>query len=132
MTGSATIKGTWVNRVKLILGTLLVAGVLAGLGCSTTAPPAVVEKAEVKEAPTDTMGVATETPTSATVLPEPPALERFVEYGKLANGTALLTLGLYDDEYVREDGEWCFRSRRFRPLYSGPPDLSAQPIPLGD
>jgi len=53
------------------------------------------------------------------------------EYGKLVDGRALLTIGVYDDEYVREDGAWRFASRRFQLLYAGPPDLSAQPHPFG-
>jgi len=55
---------------------------------------------------------------------------QIVEFGKLKDGMPLLTLGVYDDEYVRERGEWRFASRSFKPVYSGPPDLSGNPIPL--
>jgi len=48
------------------------------------------------------------------------------EHGQLG-GNPLLTLGLYEDDYVREDGAWLFASRRFQPVYSGPPDLSGKP-----
>ena len=50
------------------------------------------------------------------------------EHGKFGNGTALFTIGLYDDVYVRSAEGWRFQSRAFRPLYAGPPDLSAPPI----
>ncbi len=46
------------------------------------------------------------------------------EYNKLANGTAMLMVGLYHDAYTRADGVWRFASRRFDALYAGPPDLS--------
>ena len=52
------------------------------------------------------------------------------EYGKLANGTALLTLGVYHDEYTRTDGAWRFASRRFDVLYGGPADLSGAFMPF--
>lgn len=50
------------------------------------------------------------------------------EHGKFGNGSPLFTIGLYDDVYVRSPEGWCFQSRAFRPLYAGPPDLSAPPI----
>jgi hypothetical protein len=46
------------------------------------------------------------------------------EYNKLASGAAMLTLGVYHDEYTRADGAWRFASRRFDALYGGPADLS--------
>ncbi|HJN92747.1 MAG TPA: nuclear transport factor 2 family protein [Dehalococcoidia bacterium] len=46
------------------------------------------------------------------------------EYGQLADGTAMLTLGLYHDEYVQEDGAWRFGRRAFHALYSGAPTLA--------
>ena len=52
------------------------------------------------------------------------------EYGKLANGTALLTLGVYHDAYTRAAGAWRFASRRFDVLYGGPPDLSGPFLPF--
>ncbi len=52
------------------------------------------------------------------------------EFGKLANGTAMLTLGLYSDEYTRAEGAWRFASRRFDVLYGGPADLSGAFLPF--
>ncbi|MEE2703163.1 MAG: nuclear transport factor 2 family protein [Myxococcota bacterium] len=46
------------------------------------------------------------------------------EYAKSSDGTALLNVGFYRDEYVRIDGVWRFARRRFDALYIGPPDLS--------
>lgn len=51
---------------------------------------------------------------------------QITEYGQLG-GTPLLTVGLYDDTYVREGGAWLFAERSFQPIYSGPPDLSGKP-----
>lgn len=52
------------------------------------------------------------------------------EHNRDAKGGAMLVIGVYRDDYVREDGRWCFARRRFAPLYMGTPDLAAQPIPL--
>ncbi len=50
------------------------------------------------------------------------------EHGKGPDGTALLTLGVYHDRFRRDaDGQWRFTERRFHAIYSGPPDLSAEP-----
>jgi hypothetical protein len=47
--------------------------------------------------------------------------ERF----RRADGSNGILLAHYDDEYVREGGEWRFASRALVPHYSGPTDLSA-------
>lgn len=49
------------------------------------------------------------------------------EYGVTGQGSGLLNLGVYHDDYVREAGQWCFARRRFGALYMGPPDLSGSP-----
>jgi hypothetical protein len=48
------------------------------------------------------------------------------EYAWLADGTPLLTLGRYRDQYVLVDGAWLFRRREFAPIYMGPPNLAGQ------
>jgi ketosteroid isomerase-like protein len=55
---------------------------------------------------------------------------QMTEHGKLTNGTPLLTIGVYSDEYVREKGAWRFASRHFRMVYGGPPDLSGAVNPF--
>ena len=52
------------------------------------------------------------------------------EHNRLAKGGAILAIGVYKDDYVREGGRWCFARRRFAPLYMGPPDFSAEPTAL--
>ena len=48
------------------------------------------------------------------------------EHGRFASGDPLFTLGVYDDQYIREDGRWCFSKRVFHAIYIGPPDMSAK------
>jgi ketosteroid isomerase-like protein len=52
------------------------------------------------------------------------------EHIRGGDGSAMLILGVYHDRYRREDGEWVFETRRFDPLYMGPPDLSAEARPF--
>ena len=40
------------------------------------------------------------------------------EHNRLAKGGAILAIGVYVDDYVREGGRWCFARRRFAPLYN--------------
>ena len=44
---------------------------------------------------------------------------------KGADGTRMLTLGVYHDKLRREADGWRFSERDFHAMYSGPPDLSA-------
>ena len=66
---------------------------------------------------------ASPTASTATARPAPGRSE----HGKMAGVGSVLNLGTYDDVCVRENGVWRFASRRFRPLYIGPPDLSGEP-----
>lgn len=52
------------------------------------------------------------------------------EFGRTAEGSGMLNIGIYRDEYVKVDGAWRFARRRFDPMYIGPPDLSAEPRAL--
>jgi hypothetical protein len=53
------------------------------------------------------------------------------EYLQATDGTPLLSLGLYRDQYLRgDDGAWRFAHRWFAPSYFGKPDLSGVPLPL--
>ena len=36
----------------------------------------------------------------------------------------------YHDRYVKQGAVWRFAERRFSMIYSGPPDLSAKPLPI--
>jgi hypothetical protein len=55
---------------------------------------------------------------------------QITEHGKFPGGNAIFTIGFYQDECVRVDGEWRFKKRSFSPLYFGPPDLSAATHPF--
>ena len=48
----------------------------------------------------------------------------------LQKGAPGLLVGVYHDQYAQVDGQWLFSSRRFDPLYVGPPDLSGSAMPF--
>ncbi|MCG8591309.1 MAG: nuclear transport factor 2 family protein [Proteobacteria bacterium] len=54
------------------------------------------------------------------------------EFGRGPDGRGVFTLGIYHDRLRRDDDGWRFSERRFQVLYSGPPDLSAEPAPRGE
>lgn len=45
-----------------------------------------------------------------------------------ADGVTKVSMGTYDDTYVRIDGSWFFQSRKFTLIYLGAPDYS-DPFP---
>jgi uncharacterized protein (TIGR02246 family) len=48
------------------------------------------------------------------------------------DGRALVNVGRYLDRYQRDaDGAWRFARRELHAIYLGPPDLSAEPRPMG-
>ena len=51
------------------------------------------------------------------------------EHLKMADGSSNMTLGVYDDEYGCEDGNWLFTRRSYQVIYQGPPDLSGNFTP---
>lgn len=54
------------------------------------------------------------------------------ELAKLKDGSSALTLGVYFDRYVEEDGRWRFAWRHWALHYRGPLDLSADLVPCPD
>ena len=52
------------------------------------------------------------------------------EHLKTVEGDTNITLGVYDDEYRREDGAWLFARRSYQIIYQGPPDLSGNYTPF--
>ncbi len=46
------------------------------------------------------------------------------EYARTKTGRPLFYVGHYDDEYVIENGRWCFARRELTWHYQGSPDLS--------
>jgi ketosteroid isomerase-like protein len=46
------------------------------------------------------------------------------EHTKPKEGDPALVLGVYDDRYCKEDGEWRFAERRYNVIYQGPADYS--------
>lgn len=47
------------------------------------------------------------------------------EITKMGDGSYAMTLGIYHDWFVQEDGTWRFARRHFELAYRGPADLSA-------
>ncbi len=45
------------------------------------------------------------------------------------DGKGIHIEGVYDDQYVREDGRWVFAKRDYQVIYQGPEDLSGQYTP---
>ncbi|MET0251107.1 MAG: nuclear transport factor 2 family protein, partial [Novosphingobium sp.] len=54
------------------------------------------------------------------------------ELAKVKDGSSAMTLGIYYDRYVEEDGRWRFRWRHWGLHYRGPIDLSAEFVPCPD
>jgi len=48
-----------------------------------------------------------------------------LEHAKFADGTAVMTIGIYYDRYVEEGGRWRYQWRHWAVHYRGPSDLSA-------
>ena len=42
----------------------------------------------------------------------------------MLDGSTAMTIGIYHDHYVDEDGRWRFQSRHWSMKYRGAPDLS--------
>lgn len=69
------------------------------------------------------------------LLSTPPLLEvdgdhalgrlHMVEFAKMADGSAAMTIGIYHDRYVRLEDRWYFASRFWSLQYRGPADLSS-------
>ena len=45
------------------------------------------------------------------------------------DGNGIHIEGVYDDQYVREDGRWVFAKRDYHVIYQGPEDMSGQYTP---
>jgi len=52
------------------------------------------------------------------------------EYTRDLQGTATTVLSRYLDTYVKQGGQWLFRSRHYSFIYNGPADLSGTYTPL--
>ncbi len=48
-----------------------------------------------------------------------------IEFAKMLDGSSAMTIGIYHDRYVEEDGLWRFARRHWTMQYRGPADLSA-------
>ncbi|HEY8386341.1 MAG TPA: SgcJ/EcaC family oxidoreductase [Porticoccaceae bacterium] len=54
------------------------------------------------------------------------------ELAKMVDGTSAMTVGVYYDRYVQEQGEWRFQWRHFGLHYRGPIDMSAELVECPD
>jgi ketosteroid isomerase-like protein len=54
------------------------------------------------------------------------------EFAWMPDGTQFMTVGMYHDRYVEEDGAWRYRERFWSFKYRGPIDLSAGLAPTPD
>lgn len=54
------------------------------------------------------------------------------ELAKMKDGSSAMTIGIYYDRYVEEDGRWRFKWRHWGLHYRGPTDLSAALIECPD
>jgi hypothetical protein len=48
-----------------------------------------------------------------------------IEFAKMLDGSSAMSIGVYHDRYVEEDGLWRYASRHWSLKYRGPADLSA-------
>jgi uncharacterized protein (TIGR02246 family) len=48
-----------------------------------------------------------------------------IEFAKMLDGGAAMTIGVYHDRYVEEEERWRYASRHWSFKYRGPPDLGA-------
>ena len=51
------------------------------------------------------------------------------EHIKPKEGEPNITLGVYDDRYVKENGQWLFAHRHYNVMYQGPQNLSGNYMP---
>lgn len=58
--------------------------------------------------------------------------QQMVELSKLRDGTGAMTIGVYHDHYVQEDGAWRYARRFWSLKYRGPLDMSGFFAPTPD
>ncbi len=46
------------------------------------------------------------------------------EFARMQDGSTAMTIGWYHDDYVEENGLWCFKKRHWSMKYRGPPDMT--------
>ena len=51
--------------------------------------------------------------------------QQVIEFAKMQDGSSAMTIGVYHDRYVLEQGHWRFEKRHWAFKYRGPADLSA-------
>lgn len=76
------------------------------------------------------------------LLAQPPLIEltaegavgrqQMVELSKMKDGTGAMTIGVYHDHYVMEDGAWRYARRHWTFKYRGPADFSGAFAPTPD
>jgi uncharacterized protein (TIGR02246 family) len=54
------------------------------------------------------------------------------ELSKMVDGTSAMTIGVYYDQFVEEEGVWRFSRRHWALHYRGPVDMSAAFVPSPD
>jgi hypothetical protein len=58
--------------------------------------------------------------------------QQMIELAQMKDGSGALTIGVYHDHYVQEDGRWRFARRHWSLKYRGPADFSAAFAPTSD
>lgn len=58
--------------------------------------------------------------------------QQMIEYAKMKDGSGAITIGVYHDRYVVEDGRWRFARRHWSLKYRGPFDLGQSFVPTSD
>lgn len=58
--------------------------------------------------------------------------QQMIELAQMKDGSGAMTIGVYHDRYVHEDGRWRFARRHWSLKYRGPADFGEAFVPTSD